>query len=229
MFASKSRARIMQLKLELQTTKKGNLSMTDYLQKIKSLADSLAAAAQPIPEPDLILHILGGLSPEYESFVTSVTTRSDDLSLEDLNAMLLNQEMRINNAQISFSPEPQANIANSSSRFNGRDQSGKRMTEGELFNLIGSVAESVHGEKRLRVETKETPAEAEHVGCLRYRVYVGEEYWRYRLMIKFGFQGRREENVLGKLLGKVLEKREEKKRASGIEIQSWVLGRRVEK
>ena len=31
------------------------------------------------------------------------------------------------------------------------------MTEGELFNLIGSVAE-FHGEKRLRVETKETPA-----------------------------------------------------------------------
>ena len=49
-----------------------------------------------------------------------MTTRSDDLSLEDLNAMLLNQEMRINNAQISFSPEPQANIANSFSRFNGR-------------------------------------------------------------------------------------------------------------
>ena len=44
-------------------------------------------------------------------------------------------------------------------------------------------------------------------------------------MIKFGFQGRREEKVLGK----VLEKREEKKMAFGIEIQSWVLGRKVEK
>ena len=43
-------------------------------------------------------------------------------------------------------------------------------------------------------------------------------------MIKFGFQGRREDKVLGK----VLEKREEKKMAFGIEIQSWVLGRRVE-
>ena len=38
------------------------------------------------------------------------------------------------------------------------NQIGKRMTEGEFFNLIGSVAESVYGEKRLRVETKETPA-----------------------------------------------------------------------
>ena len=37
------------------------------------------------------------------------------------------------------------------------NQIGKRMTEGELFNLIGFVAESIHGEKRLRVETKETP------------------------------------------------------------------------
>ena len=38
------------------------------------------------------------------------------------------------------------------------NQIGKRMTEGDLFNLIGFVAESIHGEKRLRVETKETPA-----------------------------------------------------------------------
>ena len=44
-------------------------------------------------------------------------------------------------------------------------------------------------------------------------------------MIKFGLQGRREEKVLGK----VLEKREEKKMAFGIEIQSWVLRRRVER
>ena len=44
-------------------------------------------------------------------------------------------------------------------------------------------------------------------------------------MIKFGFQGRREEKVLGK----VLEKREEKKVAFGIEIQSWVLGRERER
>ena len=99
------------------------------------------------------------------------------------------------------------------------------MIEGELFNLIGSVVESVHGEKRLRVETKETPVQAQHVGCLRCRVCFGEEYQRYRLMIKFGFQGRQEEKVLGK----VLEKREEEKMAFGIEIQSWVLGRRVEK
>ena len=44
-------------------------------------------------------------------------------------------------------------------------------------------------------------------------------------MIKFGFQGKWEEKVLGK----VLEKREEKKMAFGIEIQSWVLGRKVKK
>lgn len=43
----------MQLKLELQTVKKGNLSILDYLQKIKTLTDSQAAAIQP--SPNLIL------------------------------------------------------------------------------------------------------------------------------------------------------------------------------
>ncbi|RVW97735.1 Retrovirus-related Pol polyprotein from transposon RE1 [Vitis vinifera] len=42
-FSSSSRARIMQLRLELQSTKKGSLSMIDYIMKVKGAADSLAA------------------------------------------------------------------------------------------------------------------------------------------------------------------------------------------
>ncbi|RVW89377.1 Retrovirus-related Pol polyprotein from transposon RE1 [Vitis vinifera] len=42
-FSSCSRARIMQLRLEFQSTKKGSMSMIDYIMKVKGAADSLAA------------------------------------------------------------------------------------------------------------------------------------------------------------------------------------------
>ena len=48
--SSSSRARIMQLRLELQSTKKGSLSMIDYIMKVKGVADSLAAIGEPVSE-----------------------------------------------------------------------------------------------------------------------------------------------------------------------------------
>ena len=51
-FASSSLARVMQLHLELQSTKKDSISMIDYLMKIKGIADSLAAIGEPVSEQD---------------------------------------------------------------------------------------------------------------------------------------------------------------------------------
>ncbi|KAL5555742.1 hypothetical protein UlMin_037978 [Ulmus minor] len=51
-FSSSSRARIMQLRLELQSTKKGYLSMIDYVMKVKGATDSLAAIGEPVSEQD---------------------------------------------------------------------------------------------------------------------------------------------------------------------------------
>ena len=41
-YSASSNARIMQLRLQLQTIKKGGLSMMDYTLKVKTLADQLA-------------------------------------------------------------------------------------------------------------------------------------------------------------------------------------------
>lgn len=42
-FSSRSRARFLQLRLQLQTIKKGTLSITEYLQKVKVIIDHLDA------------------------------------------------------------------------------------------------------------------------------------------------------------------------------------------
>ncbi|KAF3772209.1 hypothetical protein EJ110_NYTH58486 [Nymphaea thermarum] len=66
--------RIMMLKKELNFIKKDGGDMVSYLDHVKSLANTLAAAGHPISPPDLIQITLNGLPEEYESLVTSVTT-----------------------------------------------------------------------------------------------------------------------------------------------------------
>ena len=101
----------MQLRLQLQTTKKGSSTITEYLQRMKSIADNLAAAAQRVSDTDLVLYILGGLGPEYEAFIVSVTTRSDTISLDDLTGMLLTHEYRLETLHSSItSAPPEVNI-----------------------------------------------------------------------------------------------------------------------
>lgn len=57
-FASLSRSHIIQLKTQLQSLKKGSQSITEYIQRIKHLSDSLASASSPIDEDDLIIYVL---------------------------------------------------------------------------------------------------------------------------------------------------------------------------
>ena len=67
LFSTKSKARVLRLRLLLQTTKKGTRSIEEYILKIKNIASSLMAAGQSISDDELILYILGGLGSEFVS------------------------------------------------------------------------------------------------------------------------------------------------------------------
>ena len=54
-FSVSSKAWVMQLRLEFQTIRKGSLSMTEYIMKIKNIFDSLAAIGEPMTERNQIL------------------------------------------------------------------------------------------------------------------------------------------------------------------------------
>ncbi|KAJ9682724.1 hypothetical protein PVL29_018620 [Vitis rotundifolia] len=94
-FSAASKARIMQLRFQLQTTKKGGLSMMEYLLKIKSIVDNLLAIGENITEQHRILYLLAGLGAEYNLFVISVTSGHEPLSLEEIHSMLLTHENRL--------------------------------------------------------------------------------------------------------------------------------------
>lgn len=98
-FASFSRSYIIRLKTQLQTIKKGSLSMTEYIQKIKHLSDRLASVSCPIDNEDLIIYTLNELPVEYGPFKTSIRTRSDPILVEDLHVQLLCEELNLEGDQ----------------------------------------------------------------------------------------------------------------------------------
>lgn len=79
--------------------KKGPQSIIEYVQKIKTISDSLAAVSCPVDEEDLIIHTLNGLPPEYGAFKTAIRTRSSPISIEELHVLLLREEMNLDGSQ----------------------------------------------------------------------------------------------------------------------------------
>ncbi|KAJ9695793.1 hypothetical protein PVL29_010991 [Vitis rotundifolia] len=124
-FSSSSRARIMQLRFELQSTKKGSMSMIDYIMKIKRAADNLVAIGEPVSEQDQVMNLLGGLGSDYNVVVTAINIRDDKISLEAIHRMLLAFEHRLE--QQSSIEQISANYASSSNnRGAGRKFNGGR-------------------------------------------------------------------------------------------------------
>ena len=82
----------MQLHGSLQDLRQGDDSVTQFLQKAKTLFDELAAAGRPITLTDFNLYIFRGLRGEFKDLVTSLITRADPLPYADLLSHLLTHE-----------------------------------------------------------------------------------------------------------------------------------------
>lgn len=69
--------------------------MTDYLDKMKSIANIPKAIAQPVTEYDLCNQILNGLGPEYDSVHTSIANCDAPIIFGELFGQLLTFELRL--------------------------------------------------------------------------------------------------------------------------------------
>ncbi|RVW59231.1 Retrovirus-related Pol polyprotein from transposon RE1 [Vitis vinifera] len=95
LFVSNSKARTLQLRFMLQSLKKGALSINDYVLKMRNIADMLSTSGKPVPDEDLILYILGGLGPEFETIVVNITSISEAISLQEAHYLLQSHEIRL--------------------------------------------------------------------------------------------------------------------------------------
>ena len=111
-FSSKSRARTIQIRAQLATAKKTNQSANEYFLFIKKLTDELAMAGQPLRNDEIISYILAGLGHEYDGLVSSIYTRNDPISIEEIYSLLMVTESRYDRLQLSAPASlAEANIA----------------------------------------------------------------------------------------------------------------------
>lgn len=66
-FYDSSKAHMLQLWLQFRTLKKGSLTMMEYILKMKSITDNLAAISEPVSNQHHVMQLLGGLGPDYNS------------------------------------------------------------------------------------------------------------------------------------------------------------------
>lgn len=89
----------------LQSTNRGGQTCSDFFEKMCHLSDELSATGVVIPDNDLVSYILSGLGAEFNSFVVTLTTRSDPISLSDLHGFLLaHEKLFFSQHQIPLAP-----------------------------------------------------------------------------------------------------------------------------
>lgn len=71
---------------------RGTRSVTAYLGRIRSLADELVIIGSPIPNPNLILHVLNGVGPEFKELAAAVRALDIVISFEELHNKLVEHE-----------------------------------------------------------------------------------------------------------------------------------------
>ncbi|MCO5583770.1 hypothetical protein L7F22_037684 [Adiantum nelumboides] len=90
--ATNTRARTIQLKNELNTIKKGDLSMNDYTLKIKALFESISSIGVAVDDDDKVEACLRGLGNAYKQFKTSIRTRENIPHFLELSSLLVVEE-----------------------------------------------------------------------------------------------------------------------------------------
>jgi hypothetical protein len=80
--------------MALATTQKGNMSISEYIAKIKPFVDEMAPAGKGLEDEELVSYILAGLDFDYNPIVSAIVAHVEPISVGELYSRLLNFEAR---------------------------------------------------------------------------------------------------------------------------------------
>lgn len=80
---------------ELRNTKKDDRSISEFIRRVKALVDALYSIGDPVSDQEQLDVILEGLPEEYNFPINLDSTRYDSSDLDELEALLLAQEVRL--------------------------------------------------------------------------------------------------------------------------------------
>ena len=127
LFASNTRAKKIQLKIELNTVERKNQSINEYTLKIKNICENLASINAPVDDDDKIEVCLCGLGPQYKLFATSIRTRENLPNFADLVSMLIMEEKSMGESSLLSNRDSEQQVFYSNiGRVCGRGQGDGR-------------------------------------------------------------------------------------------------------
>lgn len=92
LYSATSMAKLTELRSQFQTLKKDGLTAISYINKLKSLCNSLVAIGEPVSYNDHVIYLLGGLGCEYNLLVTLVINQPDKPSVAEIYSLFLSYE-----------------------------------------------------------------------------------------------------------------------------------------
>jgi gag-polypeptide of LTR copia-type len=131
MFSASSRARLSDLKRQLQTATKGASSCKEYLNRMRKIADELSFIGSPVSDEELVMASLNGLGPDFNSFTVVITTRNDPISFAEFQGMLFNHENLLLNQNLL--PPVSSQISNPSALYTRYPQPGNNKNQNRSY------------------------------------------------------------------------------------------------
>jgi hypothetical protein len=123
MGASQTRARKVNTRITLATTKKGAMTVDEYIDKMRSLADKMASAGKPIDDEDLVSYICTGLVVVFNPVVSTILARVEPIYITKLATQMNAFEQRMDLLHGSSSTNSSSS-ANMASRGRGNSHGG---------------------------------------------------------------------------------------------------------
>jgi hypothetical protein len=94
LYSSQTRARAVNTRIALATTKKNQLSVSDYYAKMSHYADELAASGAPLRDDELVAYLPAGLDDDFNPVFTAMVAPVDPINPSELYAQLLRFEQQ---------------------------------------------------------------------------------------------------------------------------------------
>lgn len=94
MFATTSKARIANLRMQLAMMKKGGMTTSAYYNKMCAIKHELAATGKVIDDEEMIAYLMNVLDYDYNSAVYSILGRAGTFSHTDVYSGLLAYDLR---------------------------------------------------------------------------------------------------------------------------------------
>ena len=92
MFSAQNRAGVRHIRRQIQSLKKNDMTASEYMHKVKALADAMASAGSPLTDDEIIDYMLTGLGKAFNPIAASLSVVVTPVMLAEFYSMVLNYE-----------------------------------------------------------------------------------------------------------------------------------------